>query len=240
MSKKCRILIAEDDPQIAEIQRRFVERIDGFEIVGISHTTRDATEMLEVLQPDLILLDIQFPDGSGLGLLRQLRQGDSPCDVIMVTAAKETESLSEALRLGVFDYVLKPLVFDRLEQSLRQYIEHRSTIQASGPELSQDMVDQLLPRNRQPRSSASPALNKALPKGIDPLTLEKVGSVFLDQGLSLSAEQVGEQIGSSRTTARRYLEYLVGEQLLSADINYGNVGRPERFYRKRVSDVPNS
>lgn len=240
MPKKCRILIAEDDPQIAEIQRRFVERIDGFEIVGISHTTRDATEMLEVLQPDLILLDIQFPDGSGLGLLRQLRQGDSPCDVIMVTAAKETESLSEALRLGVFDYVLKPLVFDRLEQSLRQYIEHRSTIQASGPELSQDMVDQLLPRNRQPRSSASSALNKALPKGIDPLTLEKVGSVFLDQGLSLSAEQVGEQIGSSRTTARRYLEYLVGEQLLSADINYGNVGRPERFYRKRVSDVPNS
>ena len=73
-----------------------------------------------------------------------------------------------------------------------------------------------------------------LPKGIDPLTLEKIGSVFSDPCTSLSAEQVGEQIGSSRTTARRYLEYLVGEQELSADINYGTVGRPERFYRKRA------
>ena len=237
MSRTCRILIAEDDPQIAEIQRRFVERIDGFEVVGISHTTRDASEMLEVLQPDLVLLDIHFPDGSGLALLRQLRQGDSPCDVIMVTAAKETESLSEALRLGVFDYVLKPLVFDRLQQSLLQYWEHRSTMQATGPELSQDLVDQLLPRNRQ--QSSAPAANtaavaKTLPKGIDPLTLEKIGSVFSNPNTRLSAEQVGEQIGSSRTTARRYLEYLVGEQELSADINYGTVGRPERFYRKRA------
>ena len=236
MSRSCRILIAEDDPQIAEIQRRFVERIDGFEVVGISHTTRDATEMLEVLQPDLVLLDIHFPDGSGLALLRQLRQGESPCDVIMVTAAKETESLSEALRLGVFDYVLKPLVFDRLQQSLLQYCEHRSTMQATGPELSQDMVDQLLPRNRQQNAvpAAATAANKTLPKGIDPLTLEKIGSVFADPDTSLSAEQVGEQIGSSRTTARRYLEYLVGEQELRADINYGTVGRPERFYRKRA------
>jgi two-component system CitB family response regulator len=237
MSKNCRILIAEDDPQIAEIQRRFVERIDGFEVVGISHTTRDANEMLEVLQPDLVLLDIHFPDGSGLALLRQLRQGDSPCDVIMVTAAKETESLSEALRLGVFDYVLKPLVFDRLQQSLLQYSEHRSTMQSTGPELSQDMVDQLLPRNRNQNGTAAPAgtaPTRNLPKGIDPLTLEKIGSVFSDPVTSLSAEQVGEQIGSSRTTARRYLEYLVGEQELSADINYGTVGRPERFYRKRA------
>ncbi len=236
MSRTCRILIAEDDPQIAEIQRRFIERIDGFEVVGISHTTRDASEMLEVLRPDLVLLDIHFPDGSGLTLLRQLRQGDSPCDVIMVTAAKETESLSEALRLGVFDYVLKPLVFDRLQQSLLQYFEHRSTIQATGPELSQDLVDQLLPRNRQKSTATTNTVTaaKALPKGIDPLTLEKIGSVFPDSSTSLSAEQVGEQIGSSRTTARRYLEYLVGEQELSADINYGTVGRPERFYRKRA------
>ena len=49
--------------------------------------------------------------------------------------------------------------------------------------------------------------------------------------LALSAEQVGEAIGSSRTTARRYLEYLVGTQELVADVHYGSVGRPERQYR---------
>ncbi|NVK03103.1 MAG: response regulator [Oceanospirillaceae bacterium] len=232
MTELYSILIAEDDPKIAEIQRRFIERIEGFEVVGISHTTRDASDMVDVLQPDLVLLDIHFPDGNGLQLLRQLRSCESPCDVIMVTAAKETESLSEALRLGVFDYVLKPLVFDRLEQSLLQYLEHRSAMHSSGPELSQDLVDQLLPRKRQTSANAK-ASQASLPKGIDPLTLDKVKCVFADPKVSLSAEQVGETIGSSRTTARRYLEFLVGEQSLSADINYGTVGRPERFYRQR-------
>lgn len=232
MTEPYSILIAEDDPKIAEIQRRFIERIDGFEVIGISHTTLDASEMLDVLQPDLVLLDIHFPDGNGLQLLRQLRSSESPCDVIMVTAAKETDSLSEALRLGVFDYVLKPLVFDRLLQSLQQYLEHRSAMHSSGPELSQDLVDQLLPRKRQ-TGAAVKNVPSALPKGIDPLTLEKVKAVFADPKISLSAEQVGDTIGSSRTTARRYLEFLVGEQALSADINYGTVGRPERFYRQR-------
>ncbi|NVK01789.1 MAG: response regulator [Oceanospirillaceae bacterium] len=232
MAERYSILIAEDDPKIAEIQRRFIERLERFEVVGISHTTRDASDMVDVLQPDLVLLDIHFPDGNGLQLLRQLRSSESPCDVIMVTAAKETDSLSEALRLGVFDYVLKPLVFDRLQQSLLQYLEHRSAMYSSGPELSQDLVDQLLPRKRQSDSSTKNN-QTALPKGIDPLTLEKVKAVFADPNLSLSAEQVGENIGSSRTTARRYLEFLVGEQLLNADINYGTVGRPERFYHQR-------
>jgi len=232
MSETHSILIAEDDPKIAEIQRRFIERIHGFEVIGIAHTTLDAGEMVEVLQPDLVLLDIHFPDGDGLQLLRQLRSSESPCDVIMVTAAKETESLSEALRLGVFDYVLKPLVFDRLQQSLQQYREHHTAMHTSGPELSQDLVDQLLPRKRQSTAGA-PSNQTTLPKGIDPLTLEKVKAVFADPRVSLSAEQVGETIGSSRTTARRYLEFLVGEQSLSADINYGTVGRPERFYRQR-------
>jgi len=232
MTEEYRLLIAEDDQQIAEIQRRYVERVGGFNLIGISHSINDAREMIEVLKPDLVLLDLHFPDGSGIELLRHLRAIHSRCEIIMVTAAKETESLAEALRLGVFDYVLKPLVFDRLQQSLTQYIEHRQAILSSGPELSQDMVDQLLPRHN--RQSSATQQNTLLPKGIDPLTLDKVNSVFANPGNSFSAEQVGEHIGSSRTTARRYLEYLVGQQALLADINYGTVGRPERFYRKRI------
>lgn len=232
MTQSYRILIAEDDKQIAEIQRRFVERIAGFEIVGISHSIRDTAEIIEVLKPDLVLLDLHFPDGSGLEMLRGLRSGQRNTEVIMVTAAKETDSLAEALRLGVFDYVLKPLVFDRLEQSLNQYIKHRLAMDNTGPELSQDAVDKLLPRNRQePTGKVTETL---LPKGIDPLTLEKVNDVFADPSVTYSADQLGDKIGSSRTTARRYLEYLVGQQALLADINYGTVGRPERFYRKRA------
>ncbi|MGB0223872.1 MAG: response regulator [Marinobacterium sp.] len=229
MSDTLKILIAEDDPQIAEIQRRFVERIDGFDVIGISHSTRDAQDMLEVFQPDLVLLDIHFPDGSGLDLLKTLRSGDSQTDVIMITAAKEVDSLSEALRLGVFDYVLKPLVFDRLSGALNQYRSHKTTLTNQANELSQQDVDQLLSRHRESKNSSLKL--EALPKGIDQITLDKIVAVFRESHDSLSAEQVGERIGSSRTTARRYLEYLVGQERLNADINYGTVGRPERRYK---------
>jgi two-component system CitB family response regulator len=229
MSDTIKILIAEDDPQIAEIQRRFVERIDGFEVIGISHSTRDAQDMLDVFNPDLVLLDIHFPDGSGLDLLKALRSGDSQTDVIMITAAKEVESLSEALRLGVFDYVLKPLVFDRLSGALNQYRSHKASLSNQASELSQQDVDQLLSRHRENRNSTLKL--EALPKGIDQITLDKIIAAFKDNQDSLSAEQVGDRIGSSRTTARRYLEYLVGQERLNADINYGTVGRPERRYK---------
>lgn len=220
-----RILIIEDDRKIAEIQRRFVERIDNVELCGIAHTLADARDQIEVLAPDLILLDVYFPDGNGLELLRELRADDSGSDVILITAAKEVETLRSALRGGVFDYILKPLVFERLQEAVERYREHLERLSAL-QQVAQNEVDALLPRS----SSESPdSSSERLPKGIDALTLDKIRTV-INGGGHFSAEAVGTAIGASRTTARRYLEYLVGAGTLSAEVNYGSVGRPERRY----------
>lgn len=53
----------------------------------------------------------------------------------------------------------------------------------------------------------------------------------IEQCLALFVKEVGQQIGASRTTTRRYLEYLVSISLVTADISYGSVGRPERIYQ---------
>jgi len=228
-----KIIIAEDDTKIAEIQRRFIERIPGFEVLGIAHSTIDAKDMIEVLEPDLVLLDIHFPDGNGLELLRNIRNSQSSAGVILITAAKDVNSLTEALHSGVFDYILKPLVFDRLQSSLLSFQEHLTKLQSidsrNKQELDQNTVDLLLPRNKK---SNTPVTNSALPKGIDPLTLEKIRNVYTNKTQGHTAEQIGELVGSSRTTARRYLEYLVSTAELSADVSYGSVGRPERVYLK--------
>ena len=73
------------------------------------------------------------------------------------------------------------------------------------------------------------------PKGIDELTLEKVQQIFSSvQSLGLTSEEVASQIGASRTTVSRYLEYLVSQMILDVDISYGGVGRPERrYFRKK-------
>lgn len=230
MSAPLGIIIAEDDVQIAEIQRRFVERVSGFEVRGIAHTTRDAQELIDVLRPDLVLLDIHFPDGSGLDLLRELRAASQPTDVILITAAKEVDSLTEALRCGVFDYILKPLVYERLEQALTSYQAHLARLREL-QHISQQTLDGLMPRAGYNTPQPTTASQGRLPKGIDALTLDKVRQTMTSSNESLSAEQVSERIGSSRTTARRYLEFLVSEQELEADISYGSIGRPERRYK---------
>ena len=70
-----------------------------------------------------------------------------------------------------------------------------------------------------------------LPKGIDQLTLEKVENIVqrLDEK-GINADNMGEQLGISRTTARRYLEYLVSRGTVKPSLTYGSVGRPERLY----------
>jgi two-component system CitB family response regulator len=70
-----------------------------------------------------------------------------------------------------------------------------------------------------------------VPKGIDPITLEKVKQSLCDDPGGKTAEEMGQAIGASRSTARRYLEYLVSIGVATADVRYGTIGRPERRYQ---------
>lgn len=227
---KIRVLVVEDDLRIADLHQRFVGKLEGFEVIGVAVRIDDALEMIEALQPDLVLLDLFFPEGNGMDLLRHIRAGDQPCDVILITAAREIATLQSALRGGVFDYIVKPVFFPRFQEALQNFraLHHASR---SGAALEQKDVDRLL-HSQIPAEAGAGTIT--VPKGIDPLTLGKVRQVF-DASLraDLSAEEVGKVIGTSRSTARRYLEYLVTEGYLQADLIYGVVGRPERRYARQ-------
>jgi two-component system CitB family response regulator len=218
-----RTIIAEDDPRIAEIQHRFLEKLDGFEAIGLAHNLEDCREMIDILEPDLILLDIHFPDGNGLEFLKSLRDENLNIDVILVTAARDVESVKSAMHGGVFDYIVKPLEFSRMRDSLIRYQDHFERLNALDT-VQQSDIDGLLPRTKTNRAA------NFLPKGIDALTLNKVRELFQSLPDSRGAEMVGQNIGVSRTTARRYLEYLVSTNELVVDVSYGGVGRPERHY----------
>lgn len=227
MDNKVKVLIGEDDRRIAEIQRQFLDRIDGFEVIGMAHSLQSMREMTEILDPDLLLLDIHFPDGNGLDFVNQLREGKQQIDVILVTAAREVEMLKTAIYGGVFDYIVKPLVFDRIRESLERYREQLARLQELDT-VDQNDIDAIMPRGR----VASPENEPALPKGVDVLTLNKVRAFLETAEQSIAASDVGARLGVSRTTARRYLEYLVSTRELQVDLSYGGVGRPERYYSR--------
>ena len=219
------VLIVEDDPRISEIHRRFTEKVEGFQVVGVANTLPEAGELIGILQPDLVLLDIYFPTGSGIDLLWATRAQSRHIDFILITAAKEVHSLQEAIRGGAFDYIIKPAVFGRFQDALKRYRQTRHKLAADAP-LEQRDVDQLLSLVREGGGE-----RETMPKGIDAITLAKVRHAFtVPHSHGLSAEEVGQLVGTSRSTSRRYLEYLVETGWLSADLVYGTVGRPERRY----------
>ena len=224
-----RTIIAEDDPRIAEIQHRFLEKLEAFEAIGLAHNLEDCREMIDILQPDLVLLDIHFPDGNGLEFLKSLRDENLNIDVILVTAARDVESVKSAMHGGVFDYIVKPLEFSRMRDSLTRYRDHFELLNALDT-VEQSDIDGLLPRAK--TDAPANRTGKSLPKGIDALTLNKVRDLFQASSDSQGAEKVGQKIGVSRTTARRYLEFLVSTSELVVDVSYGGVGRPERHYHR--------
>ena len=218
------VVIAEDDVNICDIQSRFIERIPGFELVGLGQTFLEATELIDVFKPDLVLLDLSFPDGDGIELLRTIRQTYADTDVICITAAKDAATLQMAIRGGVFDYVLKPMTFSRFQETLTRFLEHRRKLSKTD-NLDQAEVDRIF------STGASDASPDRPPKGISSITLEKVKSCLLElQDEGVSAEELGSKLGISRTTARRYLEYLVAKGTVSPSLDYGSIGRPERRY----------
>jgi two-component system, CitB family, response regulator len=224
------VFIVEDDIRIAEINRKFIEKVNGFSVCGIALNEEEAKEQITILKPDLVILDIYFPDMNGLDLLRWIRSEFRGIEVIMVTAATEVETLKNALDDGIFDYIVKPVIFQRFKETLLNFNEYKLSIQqlAASSEVNQNIIDSILKREKTESETTF------LPKGIDRITLEKVISILTKDKIGYTAEDLGQLIGASRTTARRYLEYLVSEEKVSADITYGGVGRPERIYRYRI------
>jgi two-component system, CitB family, response regulator len=233
--KDIEVLIVEDDLRIAEIQKRFIEQMNGFQTVGIATNYQDAKSYIEVMEPDLLLLDVFFPDMNGIDLLKETKQRSKRMDVIMITATKEIDRVQEAVSIGVFDYMIKPVIFERFKQSLIRYQEyhlHLLKLQKETTQVTQQQVDMLLRKELDGEMKE----RNYLPKGIDPLTLEKVMEVLSREKKGLTAEVVGNEIGVSRTTSRRYLEHLIAEGKIEADLSYGTIGRPERVYNMKKGE----
>lgn len=221
------VVIAEDDPKIAEIQSRFIGKIDGFNVVAIANTIEESEDVIDVFRPDIVLLDVYFPDGSGIDLLWTIRRLYKNTDIILITAAKEASTLQEALRGGAFDYILKPMTFKRFQSTLINFIEHRNKLNDI-INLEQTDVDQILYPGKTKSHTSS-----RIPKSIDPLTLKNIEGEIDKLGENgINAETMGERVGISRTTARRYLEFLVSKDIVKPKLIYGSVGRPERLYFK--------
>lgn len=108
MSKKLRILIA-DDESIIRLDLKEMLEDNGHTVVGEASDGKIAVELAEKLSPDLIVMDIKMPNLDGLGAVKQINRGKARIPVVMVTAYSQPELVEQAVELGVFAYLVKPI-----------------------------------------------------------------------------------------------------------------------------------
>ena len=113
------VIIVEDDPMVAEIDKQYVEHNNKMTIAGVFQNGQDALEFARNNPVDLIMLDYYMPVMDGRTFLVKLRAEGILADVIMVTAASEARHVSELYSYGVSDYLIKPFALDELLARLR-------------------------------------------------------------------------------------------------------------------------
>jgi response regulator of citrate/malate metabolism len=216
-----KVLIVDDDFMVAKVHAGFVRQTPGFAVVGVAHTGAQALVEAKRLQPDLVLLDIHLPDISGLDLLQQLREEVPELDVLVISAAREVDTVRRALRGGIVHYLMKPFSNEDLRERLEHYQQAYRPLASSKSTAEQADVNRVFGVSRTERP---------LPKGCSVETLRLVEQLLRDTGTDLSASEAADRLGTSRVSARRYLEYLSDDGRVEVQLRYGGVGRPERRY----------
>ncbi len=216
------VVVVDDDFRVARIHSSFISRIDGYEVVGVAHSGAEANRVVGELEPDLILLDLYLPDVFGLDLLNQLRVNGMHCDVIVISAANESETVQHAVQLGVVNYLLKPFTFADLQSRLDDYRSQRVSPRPQRLD-DQSEIDRLFGRGES-------APLEQLPKGMSPETAQSIIAALTNSSVPLSSLECADKVGISRVSARRYLEHFKTLGLIDVTLRYGSAGRPERRY----------
>ena len=222
-----RVVIVEDDPMVATINRQYVSMNPSFHVCGNFRNGKDGLDFIKKKPVDLVILDYYMPLMNGMEFMERLNQFERKPDVIMVTAANETETVKGLLGTGVIDYLVKPFEYARFERALDQFSKKQELLSNVDGNLSQKDIDRLL---------SSGAVNEAGPtrmqKGLQEHTLETIRQYMKDnRGQSFTSEEIAEQVHLSRVTIRRYVNYMLETHEIASSIDYKTGGRPSIQYR---------
>ncbi|NCD43474.1 MAG: response regulator transcription factor [Bacteroidia bacterium] len=122
-----RVLVVDDEANSRNLMEMLLRSFSDLEVLGSADSAETALPFIRAASPDLIFLDISMPGKDGFDLIGELQSFDKIPDIIFVTAFDQFAV--QAFKVSAFDYLLKPIDFTALEQTLRRYRKHRSSVQ---------------------------------------------------------------------------------------------------------------
>lgn len=223
MKAQIQVVIVEDDPMVLELHRQFINKIKDFQLVGVAQDGKEGIKAISLLKPQLVILDIYMPEADGIEVLKEVRKLGLNTDVILVTAAHNSEMIQLGMQYGAVDYIIKPFTFQRFKKAMLGYSKYIKKIKESN-NFTQEEIDYLRER------TAEVPVERNLPKGLDNRTLAEVVSAIKTRQGQFTVSDIAAMMGISCVTARRYLNFLHEDGWLKSVLSYGPVGRPLHKY----------
>ena len=217
------ILIVEDDFRIGEMYKEFLKEETEAKKIECVINAKEDLEYLASYEVDIVIIDIYLPDMMGDTLAEEILKKYPFINFICISANQDAQIIKDLINLGVLHYLVKPVKLDILGEIVNRFIDMNKSL-STEKELEQSEIDQYF-------TVKKTIENTELPKGIDPVSLEKIRNAFEIKEEWVSSE-LGQTLGTSRTTVRRYLEYLREIGYLKVTQEFGDKGRPEKIYKK--------
>lgn len=120
--KKIKVCVVDDNRELVALLEEYISGQEDMEVIGVAHNGQDCLNLLNTVDPDILILDIIMPHLDGLAVLEKLRetkQGKVP-NVIMLTAFGQEDVTKKAVDLGASYFILKPFDMENLGNHIRQ------------------------------------------------------------------------------------------------------------------------
>ncbi len=187
------ILIVDDHPVVREGLSSLIETVDGMSVIAQSSNGADAVFKASAYRPDVVLMDLNMPDGSGIDATRAIAQQCPECKVLVLTMSEDSESIAEAMRAGARGYLLKGA-------SQHEIIRAVHTVASGGALFSAVIADHVLGQLHEPKPAA---LVRTLPE----LT-SREREILVLLGKGARNHSIGTALGISTKTVANHLSMI--------------------------------
>lgn len=118
MMDKIRVLIADDNDAMRAIERKMIEKVEGFDLVGEAKDGLECIQLVESLRPQIVFLDVEMPGKTGVEAARVIQDMDP--SIILIFATAHDQYMGDAFEVYAFDYLVKPFKVSRVMQTLER------------------------------------------------------------------------------------------------------------------------
>jgi DNA-binding NarL/FixJ family response regulator len=208
----CSVLIVEDDARFREAFSQAVLRAPDLRLIGAAPDYQSGLALLKA-RPDVLLVDLQLPDGNGVDLIRAAARQVPPCDVMVVTVFGDERNVLQSIEAGATGYLLKDLPADELVQQIH-------VLRAGGSPISPIIARQLLTRFTPPEATADPLSAQE----VRVLTLTAKGHTY---------DEIAGLMLISRHTVQTYVKRIYRKLQVNSKLGAVSEGRRLRLIEPR-------